>query len=41
MWNYSFWRRRREVDDEILTSRLRTAFHVTSGRRPPSRRRGA
>ena len=40
MWNYSFWRRRREVDDEILRSRLRTDFHVTSGRRLPCRRRG-
>ena len=39
-WNYSFWRRRREVDDEILSSRLRTDFHVTSGRRRPCRRRG-
>ena len=27
-------------DDEILSSRLRTDFHVTSGRRPPCRRRG-
>ena len=39
-WNYSFWRRRREVDEEILRSRLRTYFHVTSSRRPPCRRRG-
>ena len=28
------------MDDEILRSRLRTDFHVTSGRRPPCRRRG-
>ena len=27
-----------EVDDEILRSRLRTDFHVTSGRRSPCRR---
>ena len=27
-------------EDEILRSRLRSAFHVTSGRRPPCRRRG-
>ena len=39
-WNYSFWCCRREVDDEILRPHLRTAFHFTSGRRPPCRRRG-
>ena len=32
--------RRREGDDEILRSRLRTDSHATSGRRPTCRRRG-
>ena len=38
-WNRSFSSRRRQDNDEILGSRLRSDFYVTSGRRPPVRRR--